>query len=176
MQQRAFTESSQKTWQFIGLILLSGYHCLLEAKHYWSTHPDMGAQVAVSSMNRKQFMEIKKYFNMVAKQELVNCDKMSKVTSLYELLKPILIQHGMFHDHHGVKMFMKGKLIQFGYKGKEFQASKMPLGTKVVTAMVDVIPENSRTTRHPLYFDNFCNSYHLVVKLGRLKMRAMRTI
>ncbi|KRZ80684.1 PiggyBac transposable element-derived protein 3 [Trichinella papuae] len=40
---RAFTVSQHEIRQFIGLILLSGYHCLPEARHYWSTQPDMGA-------------------------------------------------------------------------------------------------------------------------------------
>ncbi|KRY05125.1 hypothetical protein T01_6562 [Trichinella spiralis] len=47
-------------------------------------------------------------------------------------------------------MLMKGKMIQFGYKGKEFQASKVPLSTRVVTDMVAVTQENSRTIRQTL--------------------------
>ncbi|KAL1242109.1 Chimeric ERCC6-PGBD3 protein [Trichinella spiralis] len=65
----------QEIRQFIKLILLSGYHCVLETKHYWPTKPDMG---------------------------------------------------------------------------KEFQASKVPLSTRVVTDMVAVIQENSRTIRQTL--------------------------
>ncbi|KRY08343.1 PiggyBac transposable element-derived protein 3 [Trichinella patagoniensis] len=147
----------QEMRQFIELILLSGYHCVLERKHYWPTQPDMGTQVAISSMSQKWYLEIKKVPNA------------------------ILIQHGMFHEElsidelivlyfgrHGTKMLMKGKMIQFGYKvlmlcgrdgysyhmiidpGKEFQASKVSLSTRVVTDMIAVIQENSRTIRQTL--------------------------
>ncbi|KRZ65936.1 PiggyBac transposable element-derived protein 3 [Trichinella papuae] len=129
-------------------------------------------------MSRNWFMEIKKYLHLADNQKLVKGDKMSKVTPLYKLLNSSLIQHGMFYEklsvdesivpyfgRHGAKMF-----------GKEIHASKVPLSTRVVSDMVDVIQENSKTTRHTLYFDNFFNSYQLLVKLVGLKMRAIGTI
>ncbi|KRY55775.1 Calcium uptake protein 3, mitochondrial [Trichinella britovi] len=163
--KKAFTVSPQEIRHFIGLILLSGYNCQPEAKHYWSTQPDIGAQGAIS------------------------CDKMSKVTPLYKLLNSSLVKHGMFHEklsvdesivpyfgRHAAKMFMKGKPIRFGYTGKEIHASKVPLSTRVISNMVDIIQENSNTTRHTLYFDNFFNSYDLLVMLSELEMRAIGTI
>ncbi|KRX32459.1 hypothetical protein T05_7102 [Trichinella murrelli] len=39
----------------------------------------------------------------------------------------------------------------------------MSLSTRAVTAMVDVIQENSQTFRHTLYFDNFFTCYYLFV-------------
>ncbi|KRX71972.1 PiggyBac transposable element-derived protein 3 [Trichinella sp. T6] len=74
----------------------------------------------------------------------------------------------LYFGRHGAKMLMKGKMIQFGYKvlmlcgrdgyschmiidqGKEFQASKVLLSTRVVTDMVAVIQENSRTIKQTL--------------------------
>ncbi|KRX38502.1 hypothetical protein T05_8254 [Trichinella murrelli] len=56
---RAFTVSPQEIRQFIGVILLSGYNCQPEAKHYWSTQPDIRAQGAISCMSRNRFMEIR---------------------------------------------------------------------------------------------------------------------
>ncbi|KRX22247.1 Calcium uptake protein 3, mitochondrial [Trichinella nelsoni] len=91
-------------------------------------------------------------------------------------------------------MFLKGKPIRFGYtvwmlcgnvgypyhmiiyQGKEIHASKVPLSTRVISTMVDIIQESSNTTRHTLYFDNFFNSYDLLVNLSGLKMRAIGTI
>ncbi|KRX37195.1 hypothetical protein T05_16242 [Trichinella murrelli] len=52
----------QEMRQFIELILLSGYYCVLETKHYWPTQSDMGTQVAIGSMSQKWYLEIKKYF------------------------------------------------------------------------------------------------------------------
>ncbi|KRX75179.1 PiggyBac transposable element-derived protein 3 [Trichinella sp. T6] len=87
-----------------------------------------------------------------------------------------------------------GKPIRFGYKvwmlcgndgypyhmtiyqGKEIHAPKVPLSTRVIRSMVDIIQETSNTTRHTLYFDNFFNSYDLLVMLSELKMRAIGTI
>ncbi|XP_003373157.1 death-associated protein 1 [Trichinella spiralis] len=38
------------------------------------------------------------------------------------------------------------------------------------------VQENSNTTRHTLYFDNFFNNYEPLVKSSGLKMRAIGTI
>ncbi|XP_003371324.1 conserved hypothetical protein [Trichinella spiralis] len=42
--------------------------------------------------------------------------------------------------------------------------------------IVDIIQENSNTTRHTLYFDNFFNNYEPLVKSSGWKMRAIGTI
>ncbi|KRZ50531.1 hypothetical protein T02_16013 [Trichinella nativa] len=130
----------QEMRQFIELILLSGYYCVLETKHYWPTQPDMGTEVAISSMSQKWYLEIKNVDELIV----------------------------LYFGRHGAKMLMKGKMIQFGYKvlmlcgrdgyschmiidqGKEFQASKVLLSTRVVTDMVAVIQENSRTIKQTL--------------------------
>ncbi|KRZ83667.1 Major sperm protein 78 [Trichinella sp. T8] len=79
--------------QFIGVIVLSRYNCQPEAKNYWPTQPDMGAQCAISCMARNRFMEIKKYLHLADNQKLVKGDKMSKVTPLYKLLNSSLVKH-----------------------------------------------------------------------------------
>ncbi|KRX68178.1 PiggyBac transposable element-derived protein 3, partial [Trichinella sp. T9] len=122
---RAFTVSPQEIQQFIGVIVLSRYNCQPEAKNYWSTQPDMGAQCDISCMARNRFMEIKKYLHLADNQKLVKGDKMSKVTPLYKLLNSSLVKHGMFHEklsvdesivpyfgRHAAKMFLKGKPIR----------------------------------------------------------------
>ncbi|KRY79409.1 PiggyBac transposable element-derived protein 2 [Trichinella pseudospiralis] len=77
---KAFTVSPQEIRQFIGVILLSGYNCQPEAKHYyWSTQPDMDAQGAISCISSSRFMEIKKYLYLADNQKLVKDDKMSKL-------------------------------------------------------------------------------------------------
>ncbi|KAL1241589.1 PiggyBac transposable element-derived protein [Trichinella spiralis] len=128
-KNRAFTVSPQEIRQFIGVILLSGYNCQPEAKHDWSTQPDIGAQGAISCMSHNRFMKIKKYLHLADNQTLVKGDKMSKVTPLYKLLNSSLVKHGMFHEklsvdesivpyfgRHATKMILKGKPIRFGYK------------------------------------------------------------
>ncbi|KRX48115.1 hypothetical protein T05_9055 [Trichinella murrelli] len=62
------------------------------------------------------------------------------------------------------------------YQGKEIHALKLPLSTRFISNMVDIIKENSNTTRRTLYFDNFFNNYDLLVMSSGLKMRAIGTI
>ncbi|KRZ51634.1 PiggyBac transposable element-derived protein 2 [Trichinella nativa] len=180
--KKAFTVSPQEIRQFIGLILLSGYNCQPEAKHYWSTQPDIGAQGAISCMSHNRFMKIKKYLHLAHNQKLVKGDKMSKVTPLYKLLNSSLVKHGMFHEKLSVDSTIlwspcgKNVFKRQTNSGKEIHASKVPLSTRVISNMVDIIQENSNTTRHTLYFDNFFNSYDLLVMLSELKMRAIGTI
>ncbi|KRX22194.1 Retrovirus-related Pol polyprotein from type-1 retrotransposable element [Trichinella nelsoni] len=85
---RAFTVSPQEIRQFIGVILLSGYNCQPEAKHYWSTQPDIGAQGAISCMSHNRFMKIKKYLHWADNQKLVKGDKMSKPCQAWYLRAP----------------------------------------------------------------------------------------
>ncbi|KAL1238110.1 Protein translocase subunit SecA [Trichinella spiralis] len=59
---------------------------------------------------------------------------------------------------------------------KEIHPSKVPFNTTVIRNIVDIIQENSNTTRHTLYFDNFFNNYEPLVKSSGLKMRAIGTI
>ncbi|KRY53271.1 hypothetical protein T03_10388 [Trichinella britovi] len=84
--------------QFIELILLSGYYCVLETKHYWPTQSDMGTQVAIGSMSQKWYLEIKKYFY---------------VADILDCVDELIV---LYFGRHGEKMLMKGKMIQFGYK------------------------------------------------------------
>ncbi|KRY99971.1 hypothetical protein T11_12868 [Trichinella zimbabwensis] len=58
-----------------------------------------------------------------------------------------------YYGRHGAKLFVKGKQIR-----------------RCKRQTPDL------TTRHTLYFDNDFNSYHLLVKLAVLKMRAIKTI
>ncbi|KRY33377.1 hypothetical protein T01_13579 [Trichinella spiralis] len=70
----------QEIRQFIKLILLSGYHCVLETKHYWPTKPDMGTQVAISSMSQKWYLEIKNPL-VFRRQGLVGFQRSERISS-----------------------------------------------------------------------------------------------
>ncbi|KRY65508.1 PiggyBac transposable element-derived protein 3 [Trichinella pseudospiralis] len=170
---KAFTVSPQEIRQFIGVILLSGYNCQPEAKHYyWSTQPDMDAQGAISCISSSRFMEIKKYLYLADNQKLVKDDKMSKLCtncSTPALSSMLSVDESIvpYYGRHAAKLFLKGKSIRFGYKvwllcgndGKEIHALKVPLSTRVIRTMVDIIQETSNIT------------YDLLVMLSELKMR-----
>ena len=50
--------------RFVGVILLSGYHCLPEERHYWSTQHDLGVGIVSSAISRNSFQTMKKYLHV----------------------------------------------------------------------------------------------------------------
>ncbi|GFW33192.1 piggyBac transposable element-derived protein 2 [Trichonephila clavipes] len=103
-----------------------------------------------------------------------------------------------YYGHHYFKQYIKGKPIRFGYKmwalcgnngycynldlycGKEVVdaasivvLSKEPLGTRVVKIMLQPVTDPKS---HIVYFDNFFNSYNLLVDLRKSGFRATGTI
>ena len=99
-----------------------------------------------------------------------------------------------YYGRHSAKMFIRGKPIRFGYKiwslcgsdgypyhlkiyqGKENNPDKLPLGTKVINDLVDIVTTNSDITCHELYFDNFFTSYSLLSDLSNKGIRATGTL
>ena len=147
-------------------------------------------------MSRNRYHEIKKYLHFADNQNLTKEDKMSKIAPLYTLLNRNLIQFGIFNKllsvdesmvpyfcRHSAKMFIRTKLIRFGFKiwclcgsddypynmkiyqGKEKKLQDKPLGTSVINNMVDVITANSSALLHELYFNTFFTSYSLICNL-----------
>ncbi|CAL1300851.1 unnamed protein product [Larinioides sclopetarius] len=103
-----------------------------------------------------------------------------------------------YYGHHYFKQYIKGKPIRFGYKmwalcgsngycynfdlycGKEvvdaastMVLSKELLGTRVVKKMLQPVTDPNS---HIVYFDNFFNSYNLLVDLRKSGFRATGTI
>ena len=92
------------------------------------------------------------------------------------------------------QMFIRGKPICFGFKiwclcgsddypynmkiyqGKEKKLQDQPLGSRVISNMVDVLTANSSALLHELYFDNFFTSYSLMSDLAKVDVRATGTI
>ena len=192
---------------FLGIILLSGYHTVPQEQHYWSTQPDLHVEIVAEAMSRNRYLEIKKYLRFADNWNLIHGNKMSKVLPLYEMMNENLIQFGVFHNllsidesmvpyygRHSAKMYIKGKPIRLGYKiwcicgndgfpyhmkiyqGKENNSENLPLGTRVVNSMIDVIISNSDITCHQLYFDNFFTSYRLLSELSEKSVRATGTV
>ena len=74
------------------MILLSGYHTLLEEHYYWSTQPNSGVPVVHSAISRNR------YLHFADNQSLTEKDKMSKMPPLYIILNCNLVQLGIFHE------------------------------------------------------------------------------
>ena len=115
--------------QFLGIILLSGYHIIPQEKLYWSTQPDFRVEIVAKTMSRNRYLEIKKYSHFADNLKLTAGNKMSKISPLYDMMNENLVQFGVFHKllsidesmepyygRHSAKMFIRGKPIRFGYK------------------------------------------------------------
>ena len=124
-------------------------------------------------------------------------------TLLNENLKKYGIFHQMlsvdesmvpYYGRHSAKMFIRGKPIRFGYKiwalcgkdgypyklklykGKEYNQTKLPLGTRIVNDMMSTIESCSAFTKHEVYFDNFFTSHSLLKSLAEQNIRATGTV
>ncbi|KAF5281922.1 hypothetical protein FQR65_LT14448 [Abscondita terminalis] len=198
----SFDATEEDIRQFLGLLLISGYHNVPSEDDYWSTAEDMQVPIFSSTMSREKFRSIKRHIHLADNTNL-GSSKVAKVAQLYEKLNSNFQQFGTFHQllsideamipyhgHHSAKMFIKNKPVRFGFKiwmlcsangypynmdiycGKSEQ-NTIPLGSRVVTKMLSII---SNPSSHVVYFDNFFTSYSLLESLSRKNIRACGTI
>lgn len=195
---------------FVGILLLTGYHRLPSQDHYWSLDPDLQVPLVRECMPVKAFLTIKRFFHCNDNDLLVDpknkTDKSFKVKPLFDILNENFKRFGFFSKclsidemiikyfgHHGLKQFIRGKPIRFGYKlwamcsdngyvydfflyqGKETNDNlcKVPLGGRVVLQLASKIdhPEGKE-----LFFDNLFTSHSLLVTLTKMGFRATGTI
>ncbi|KAJ8909335.1 hypothetical protein NQ315_013451 [Exocentrus adspersus] len=124
-----FSVTIDEIKNFIGILLLSGYHKLPQQKMYWSLDEDLGVEIVSKCMSRNRFLEIKKFLHFADNTKIDKKDKMYKLRSLMVLLNKQFRQWGIFHKylsvdeamikyfgHHSSKQFMRGKPVRFGFK------------------------------------------------------------
>lgn len=124
-----FQLSEVDLMHFLGILLLSGYHCVPTERNYWSNQPDLKVELASQTMSRDHFGQVKRFLHLADNHSLEEGNKLAKVTPLYNLLDVALQRFGIFHSDlsideamvpyygkHSAKMYMKGKPIRFGYK------------------------------------------------------------
>ncbi|KAJ4449677.1 hypothetical protein ANN_01081 [Periplaneta americana] len=124
----SFDVSTEEMCQFLGLLLVSGYHTLPGENDYWSTCEDLSAPIFGKVMIRDRFRQIERYLHIANNNNLVK-SKVAKVIPFYESLNKQFQQFGVFHQnisidesmvpyhgHHSAKMFIKNKPIRFGFK------------------------------------------------------------
>lgn len=196
--------SSNDIKQFLGLILLSGYHNVPQEDMYWGTAEDISVPVVSSVMPRQKFRDIKKNFHLIDNNNLQQGDKLGKITPFYEELNKNVQQFGIFHQclsidesmvpyygHHSCKMFIKGKPIRFGYKiWMLCSHTGYPYYMKIYGGKCEqnkssplgtrVVEELLSIVPHPLqvevFFDNFFTSYDLLKSLKEKGLRATGTV
>ena len=59
MNYPAFTTSTDEVKQFVGILLVSGYHHLPMKRDCWSTAEDLSCKAVASAMSKNRFNEMK---------------------------------------------------------------------------------------------------------------------
>ena len=200
----SFHVSNNDVYQFLGLILISGYHTLPGEKDCWSTNSSLSAPIFSRVISRNRFQQIKQYFHLADNENLTEsktakvdpiCDELLKNCQQFGICDKLLsIDESMvpYRGHFSIKQYIRSKPIRLGYKfwflcgadgypynfelckGKD-DGRKEPLGTSVVKRMSSII-ESDKCKNHILHFDNFFTSYSLLVDLTGKNLRAMGTV
>lgn len=194
---------------FIGFLLFAGYHKLPAEKLYWSEDEDVGIPIIKKAMSRNKYQKLKTLLHF-QDNDLANENKHDRGFKIRPILKMVnesFQKFGIFEENlsidemivkyygrSGLKQFIRGKPIRFGYKlwslcgasgycfkfdlycGKDPEDTArddLLLGPRVVLNMLDCIekPEN-----HCVYFDNFFTSRDLLIYLRNLGYRATGTV
>ena len=124
-----FLLTSDEIYQFLGIILFSGYHHVPSEKHYWSTEPDLHVSFIANEISRNRYQKIKHYFHLADNDNLEKGNKVAKVQPIYDSFNRNIKQFGLLHSTlsidesmvpykglHPIRQYMKSKPIKFGYK------------------------------------------------------------
>ena len=190
---------------FLGILIISGYHTIPSEKQHWSTRPSLVAPIYPETMSRSRFLEIKKYVHLANNENLSN-SKTAKVDLRYhkllliannlefsirnfQLMKAWYLNRGK----HPIKQFIRNKPVRFGYKiwfmcgtdgypynlqiykDKETGPKREVSGPRVVEDMASTI-RHEDADKHILYFDNFFTSHQLLNNIAKKNLRAIGTV
>ncbi|GBP70847.1 PiggyBac transposable element-derived protein 3 [Eumeta japonica] len=192
---------------FIEILFFSSYHHLPQSKLYWCRDEDVHIPFVERAMSRKRFDKIKSYLHFNDNSRIDNTDKAFKIRPFIDKANESFRKFGIFESklavdemivkyfgHHGIKQFIKGKPVRFGYKlwalcgvsgycynfslyiGKEtqiFAGTADGLGSRVVKKLLAVCMDPSA---HEVYFDNFFSSVQLLIDLKSQGFRATGTV
>ncbi|KAK3861583.1 hypothetical protein Pcinc_032495 [Petrolisthes cinctipes] len=195
---------------FLGILLYTGYHKLPSEHHYWSLDEDFDTPMIRNVMPRKRFMQMKRYLHFVnnKKASQNKTDKAFKLRPVLDYLNRKFKEFGIFsrelsidkqvvkcYGKHGLKQFIRGKPICFGFKqwmlccgntgfcyqmnlyqGKDEMNTKdileESLGSSVV---VDMIQHLEIPSDHEIYVDDFFTSHKLLADMKHLGIRVTGT-
>lgn len=118
-----------KLLNFIGIMVLTGYHSLPQQHLYWSNDEDKGLGIVKNCMSRNNFCNIKRNIHLSDNSTLDKTDKFAKVRPLMDIINKKNLQFGVFsfslsideqmvpyYGRHSCKMYIKGKPVRFGFK------------------------------------------------------------
>jgi DNA excision repair protein ERCC-6 len=178
----AFTISETDLENFLGILLLSGYHTVPSERDYWANHPDLHVPVVAAAMSRDHFLKIKQHLHLANNQKLEQGNKVAKVSRLYGLLNESLLQVGIFHTNlsvdecmipyfgrHSSKQFIRGKPIRFGFKLWVLAADDgFPYKLEIYTGR-----QNGAQIKMPLGFSVVTRLIQPVQELSRLSLHTL---
>lgn len=116
---------------FFGFMIFSRYHSLPSERDYWSESEDLGVQLVKDAISRNAYLEIKCniHFQNNSKANENKHDKAFKLRPLIDMVNKNFQRWGVFekilsidemmvryYGRHGLKQFIRGKPIRFGYK------------------------------------------------------------
>ena len=194
---------------FIGILIFSGYVKMPSERMYWSEAVDLQANKLVrEAMTRGSYQKIKQYLHVQNNngRKVGDTDRGFKVRPLIEMLNETFKKFGIYqqnlavdemmvryYGHHGLKQYMRGKPIRFGYKlwalcgadgfchkfdlycGKDTRPELQckPLGSRVVLDMISAVEDPKS---HCLFLDNFFTSRPLLSELRDKGLRTTGTV
>ncbi|XP_049947571.1 piggyBac transposable element-derived protein 3-like [Schistocerca serialis cubense] len=116
---------------FVGFLLFAGYHKLPAEKLYWSQDEDVGIPIIKTAMSRNKYQKLKTWLHF-QDNDLDNENKHNHGFKIRPLLKMIneslqkfvLSEENLsidemidkYYGRSGLKQFIRGKPIRFGYK------------------------------------------------------------
>ena len=86
----SFSVTIEDMRQFLGILLISGFHCLPNERDYGSTAEDLGCELIAKTMPQNRFQELKQFCDVDDNQSLVN-SKVAKILPLYYSLNQSLL-------------------------------------------------------------------------------------
>lgn len=199
-----FNLSCEEMYNFLGLLLLSGYNLRTSERDYWSKAPDLSCRAFAETMSRNRFQQIKHVIHAADNQSL-SSEKMAKISPLYEMLNQSLLMFGVLHEYlsidesmvpyfgrHSCKQFIRGKPIRFGFKCWVIASSSgMPYKVTIyqgkngkhnkdvplgTRVVMDCLEVCDKPTSHHIFFYNFFTSFDLISNLKSLGYRATGTV
>ena len=182
---------------FLAILYTSGYAPLPRRRQYWEQADDVKNTAISKAMTRNRFEEIMQFLHLADNLKLSDNDRLAKVRPLLSAINErflryfpeqasLSIDESMvpYYGRHGMKQFIRGKPIRFGYKvwslnttlgyciqfepyqGAGVTDSSLGLGGSVIVDLMVELPE----AKYQLFFDNFFTSIRLLNTLSDMSI------
>jgi hypothetical protein len=127
--QRGFgtTIDSDEFLEYLGILILSGYHRLPRRHMYWTKQVDCNVELVSDNMRRDTFDKVHRSLHFNNNME-IDDDRLYKVRPLFELVnkncKKVSVSSRLsvdeqmlkYYGRHSAKQFIRGKPIRYGFK------------------------------------------------------------